>query len=360
MASREHASGSMGIGREPCCGGAINAVDPTRGPRAQRRSRDLVGLREPAAHRHGSRADLHTRRHPWRVLSFTDSPVSAARSFNWVGPAGITSFLVTRSDRPSRNHATRLPLCGGDRHSDFSILFGLLVGLGLHGLMQLRARGVSAIFSCAPPYSSCPSQPPLGRQWPSSGRCCFIPISGLVNSMPGRRWHRRGGPRCVCRTRGLVTTYTLAVIGIWQTIGYNMVLSPSPVCLCDPAGISYVRRRSGWRRAVAGSGDFVDRWGLGPMPRADDPCVVTGRNGARAPSAFFSRPDRDAHAGGEGRPSPSDVLVYSIYREGFLGLLQRRGYFDAAITNWCPSSRCVVFFQPFVKFRFMESRVHYR
>ena len=165
------------------------------------------------------------------------------------------------------------------------------------------------------------------------------PTIGLVNTvlgslgLPGPDW---------LSDRGLVL-YVLAAIGIWQTVGYNMVLflaglAAIPHYLYEAAEVDGADRP--WERF------WTVTW---PMlgPTTLFVAVITATQAFRVfeTVATLTR----------GGPAfASDTLVYALYREGFV-------YFKAGYA----SAITMVFFAfvlilTLVQFRVLERRVHYR
>ncbi len=165
------------------------------------------------------------------------------------------------------------------------------------------------------------------------------PSIGLLNA----GLTRFGLPRQdLLSDRGLVI-YTLAAIGIWQTIGYNMVLflaglSAIPQHLYEAAEIDGADRP--WERF------WTVTW---PMlgPTTLFVAVITATQAFRVFETVATLTD--------GGPAfASDTLVYAIYREGFV-------YFKAGYA----SAITMVFFAfvlalTLLQFRILERRVHYR
>ena len=165
------------------------------------------------------------------------------------------------------------------------------------------------------------------------------PSIGLVNQtlgglgLPAPDW---------LSDRGLVI-YTLAAIGIWQSVGYNMVLflaglAAIPPDLYEAAEVDGATK--GWERF------WTVTW---PMlgPTTLFVAVITATQAFRVfeTVATLTR----------GGPAfASDTLVYALYREGF-------EYFKAGYA----SAITMVFFVVMVvltvaQFRVIERRVHYR
>jgi multiple sugar transport system permease protein len=263
------------------------------------------------------------------MLSFTDYQFGA-RSFNWVG---WDNYLVLVTDPAARRAITNTILYAAIV-IPLSILFGLLVALGLHGLTQYAPR-LSAVLRAAYFLPVAATLVAMAVVW----QMLLHPNLGLVNHMLGAAGLR--GPAWLS-DRGLVL-YTLAVIGVWQTVGYNMVLflaglAAIPRHLYDAAEVDGADR--GWERF------WTVTWPmLGPTTLFVTVVTATGAFRVFETVATLTR----------GGPAfASDVLVYAIYREGFV-------YFKAGYS----SAITMVFFAfvlafTLLKFRVMESRVHYR
>ena len=177
-------------------------------------------------------------------------------------------------------------------------------------------------------------------RWPSRGRCCCTRRSGwsipLLSraGLPGQDW---------LSDRSLVL-YTLAAIGVWQTVGYNMVLFLAGLAAIPP---HLLRRGRGRRRdprlGAVLDGDLADA-GADHAVRGGDHChhVVPGvRDGGDADPR---RPGlRLRHAGLCAVP-------------GGLRLLQGRLRQRDNGSSSSPSPLVLTLAQ----FRLLERRVHYR
>lgn len=263
------------------------------------------------------------------LLSFTDYQFGA-RSFNWVG---LDNYLVLVKDPQARRAITNTIVYAAIV-IPFSIFFGLLVALGLYRVASYAPR-LSAILRAAYFLPVAATLVAMAVVW----QMLLHPNLGLVNHLLALIDIR--GPSWLS-DRGLVL-YTLAIIGIWQTVGYNMVLflaglAAIPPQLYDAAEIDGADR--GWERF------WTVTWPmLGPTTLFVVVVTATGAFRVFETVATLTR----------GGPAfASDVLVYAIYREGFV-------YFKAGYS----SAITMVFFAfvllfTLAKFRFMESRVHYR
>ncbi|MEQ8401568.1 MAG: sugar ABC transporter permease [Roseitalea porphyridii] len=263
------------------------------------------------------------------VLSFTDYQFGAP-TLNWIGLENyVTLFTDPLGCRAVTNTLIYVAIV-----VPFSILLALLVAVGLHDLTR-RAPLLSSILRASYFLPVAATLVAMAIVW----QMLLHPTLGLFNNvlavvgLPGRNW---------LSDRGLVL-YTLAVIGIWQTVGYNMVLflaglAAIPQHLYDAAEVDGAGR--GWDRF------WTVTW---PMlgPTTLFVTVVTATNAFRVFETV-------ATLTSGGPAFASDVLVYAMYREGFV-------YFKAGYS----SAITMVFFVvvlvfTLLKFRVLERRVHYR
>ena len=263
------------------------------------------------------------------VLSFTDYQFGA-RSFRWVGFANYTDLLTNAQARRAITNtllyaAVVIPV---------SIALGLVVALGLHRLAADWPRA-AAILRAVYFLPVAATLVAMAVVW----QMLLHPSIGLVNQtlaaagVAGPAW---------LSDRGLVL-WTLAAIGVWQTVGYNMVLflaglAAIPTDLYDAA------------ETDGAGGDWDRFWTvtwpmLGPTTLFVTVITATGAFRVFETVATLT----------QGGPAfASDVLVYAMYREGFV-------YFKAGYS----SAITMVFFAlvlavTLLKFRVLESRVHYR
>lgn len=262
-------------------------------------------------------------------LSFTDYQFGA-RTFAWVG---LDNYARLLGDRIGRRAVTNTLLYAAIV-MPASMLLALLVALGLHHV----ARWCSPLATTLRTVYFLPVAATLvamATVW----QMLLHPNLGLVNQalavigIPGQSW---------LSDRGLVL-YTLAAIGVWETVGYNMVLflaglSAIPEHLYDAAAVDGADR--GWERF------WTVTWPLlGPTTLFV--LVITATRSFRVfeTVATLTR----------GGPAfASDTLVYAMYREGFV-------YFKAGYS----SAITVVFFAfmlilTLLQVRIVERRVHYR
>lgn len=263
------------------------------------------------------------------VLSFTDYQFGAL-TFRWVG---LDNYVTLFTDPIGRRAVTNTLLYVAIV-IPFSIGLALLVAIGLREVARY-APPVAAVLRTAyfMPVAATLVAMALVFQM------LLHPNLGLVNNMLAAAGI--DGPAWLS-DRSLVLV-TLAAIGIWQTIGYNMVLflaglSAIPETLYDAADVDGAGRP--WERF------WTVTW---PMlgPTTLFVAVVTATQSFRVfeTVATLTR----------GGPAfASDTLVYAMYREGFV-------YFKAGYA----SAITMVFFAfvlalTLLQFRILEKRVHYR
>jgi multiple sugar transport system permease protein len=263
------------------------------------------------------------------VLAFTDYQFGA-RSANWTG---IDNFSALFGSRLGRNAlintlvyaAIVIPMSAG---------LGLLVALVLHGLSTHLPR-VSNVLRAVYFLPVAATLVAMAVSW----QMLMHPSLGLLN-----QWMTLVGLKPVqwLSDRDLVL-YSLAVIGVWQSVGYNMVLflaglSAIPSTLYDAAEIDGAE--GGWSRF------WTVTW---PMlgPTTMFVLIVTAANAFRVFETVATMT--------KGGPAfASDTIVYSLYREGFV-------YFKAGYA----SAITVVFFLALLaltalQIAIVERRVHYR
>jgi multiple sugar transport system permease protein len=263
------------------------------------------------------------------ALSFTDYQFGA-RSFRWIG---LDNYVTLFTDPIGRRAVTNT-LIYVAVVIPFSIGLALLVAIALHE-MATWSRTLSAVLRAAYFLPVAATLVAMALAW----QMLLHPSIGLLNAVLSTF----GFPRQdLLSDRGLVL-YTLAAIGIWQTIGYNMVLflaglAAIPQHLYDAAAVDGAERP--WERF------WTVTW---PMlgPTTLFVAVITATQAFRVFETVATLTD--------GGPAfASDTLVYALYREGFV-------YFKAGYA----SAITMVFFVfvlalTLAQFRILERRVHYR
>ncbi|KAA3631865.1 MAG: sugar ABC transporter permease [Proteobacteria bacterium] len=263
------------------------------------------------------------------VLSFTDYQFGA-RTLNFIGLENYRTLLTD----PIGRRAITNTLLYVSIVIPFSMILALLVAIGLHG-MASWAPVLNRVLRAAYFLPVAATLVAMAIAW----KMLWHPSSGLINNvlntsgLPGQAW---------LDERGLVL-YTLAAIGVWQTVGYNMVLflaglSAIPGHLYEAAAIDGADKQ--WERF------WTVTW---PMlgPTTLFVLVVTATNAFRVFETVATLT--------KGGPAfASDTLVYALYREGFV-------YFKAGYA----SAITIVFFVfvlvlTLLQFGLLERRVHYR
>lgn len=263
------------------------------------------------------------------VLAFTDYQVGA-RSFEWIGLENFGELFGSRLGRMALVNT----LVYAGIVIPLSVGFGLLVALGLFRLAITWPRA-AAILQTVYFLPVAATLVAMSVAWQMLLHPTLGPMNGWLSSLgvPPQRW---------LSDRDLVL-YTLALIGVWQTVGYNMVLflaglaAISPV-LYDAAAVDGAPR--GWSRF------WLVTW---PMlgPTTLFVLIVTAANAFRVFETVATIT--------QGGPAfASDTIVYALYREGFV-------YFKAGYA----SAITVVFFAALLiltaaQLLLVERRVHYR
>jgi multiple sugar transport system permease protein len=263
------------------------------------------------------------------VLAFTDYQVGA-RSAEWVGADNFAKLFGSRLGR----NALINTLIYASIVIPASVGLGLLVAIGLHGLV-VRLPRISAVLRTVYFLPVAATLVAMAVSW----QMLLHPSLGLVNA-----WMSLLGfsPQQWLSDRGLVL-YTLAGIGVWQSVGYNMVLflaglAAIPSTLYDAAEVDGAE--DSWTRF------WTVTW---PMlgPTTLFVLIVTAANAFRVFETVATMT--------QGGPAfASDTIVYALYREGFV-------YFKAGYA----SAITVVFFLALLvltalQLVLVERRVHYR
>ncbi|WP_375592751.1 sugar ABC transporter permease [Algihabitans albus] len=259
------------------------------------------------------------------VLSITDWQFGA-RSFDWIG---LENFAEIASDENGRKAVINTLIYVG-------VVMPASVALGLLAALGVQASGVGRGFFRAAMFLPVASTlVAMATVW----QMLLHPSLGLVNSLLGTIG--LAGPDWLS-DRELVL-FTLAGIGIWETVGYNMVLFL--------AGLAAIPEDLYQAAEVDGAGKPWERFWTVTWPLLG-PTVLFVVTITAIRSFRVFETVATLTAGGPGYAS--DVLVYALYREGFEYF--RAGY-SAALT--------VVFLVftvslTLVKFRLLDRWVFYR
>lgn len=263
------------------------------------------------------------------VLAFTDYQFGA-RAANWVG---LENFSDLFGSKLGRNAIFNTLIYAGIVIPT-SVGLGLVVALGLHSVSKSLPRIANALKAIyfLPVAATLVA---MAVSW----QMLMHPSLGLFN-----HWAVALGfsPVEWLSNRDIVI-YSLAGIGVWQSVGYNMVLflaglAAIPDSLYDAAEVDGAS--SGWSRF------WLVTW---PMlgPTTLFVLIVTAATAFRVFETVATMTN--------GGPAfASDTIVYSLYREGFV-------YFKAGYA----SAITVVFFLALllltaIQLVLVERRVHYR
>ena len=259
------------------------------------------------------------------VISFTDWTLGAP-TLRWIG---LDNYAAILDDRAGRAAVINTLIYVG-------VVMPASVGLGLLAALGVRAQPFGQSFFRAAYFLPVASTfVAMAIVWQMLLHPSLGPVNaalGLVG-LPGPDW---------LSDRGLVL-YTLALIGVWETVGYNMVLflaglSAIPRHLYDAAEVDGAR--SAWSRF------WTVTW---PMlgPTLLFVVTITAIRSFRVFESVAALTD-----GGPGHAS--EVLVFALYREGF-------EYFRA---GYAGALTMVFFFfiltLTLVQVRLLDRRVHYR
>jgi multiple sugar transport system permease protein len=263
------------------------------------------------------------------ILAFTDYQFGA-RTANWVG---LENFSDLFGSKQGRNAILNTLIYTGIV-IPMSVGLGLMVALGLHSVSKKLPRFSNALKAIyfLPVAATLVA---MAVSW----QMLMHPTLGLLN-----HWAVAMGfsPVQWLNNRDIVI-YSLAGIGVWQSVGYNMVLflaglAAIPDSLYDASEVDGAS--SGWSRF------WLVTWPmLGPTT-----LFVLIISAATAFRVF----ETVATMTGGGPAFASDTIVYSLYREGFV-------YFKAGYA----SAITVVFFLALllltaIQLVLVERRVHYR
>lgn len=263
------------------------------------------------------------------VLAFTDYQFGA-KSANWIGIENFRDLFVSRLGRKAIFNtliyaAIVIPV---------SVGLGLLVAIALHRVSRTLPR-IANLLKAVYFLPVAATLVAMAVSW----QMLMHPTLGLFNA-----WLSEFGiaPQSWLTDRGIVL-YSLAAIGVWQAVGYNMVLflaglSAIPDTLYDAAEVDGAT--GGWTRF------WLVTW---PMlgPTTLFVLIVTAANAFRVFETV-------ATLTGGGPAFASDTIVYALYREGFV-------YFKAGYA----SAITVVFFVALLlltalQIAVIERKVHYR
>lgn len=166
----------------------------------------------------------------------------------------------------------------------------------------------------------------------------FHPTIGPINAMlamvglPGPNWLGSAG----------TVLYSLSIIGVWQSVGFNMVLFL--------AGLTAIPRELYAAAEVDGARSAIDRFRLVTWPMlAPTTLFVTTISIINAVKVFETV--QTLTEGGPNRAS--EVLLFTIYHEGFVYL--HVGYASAMTVVFL----VILMVLTFLQYNVLDKRVHY-
>ncbi|QRV25630.1 carbohydrate ABC transporter permease [Marinomonas foliarum] len=263
------------------------------------------------------------------VLSFTDYQFGA-KTFNW---SWLDNYIKLFSSSIGRRAITNT-LIYVAVVIPFSVGFGLLVAMGLFrmGSWAPRFSNVLKTVYFLPIASTLVA---MSVAW----QMLLHPSLGLINQVLVAFGAE---PHNWLSDRGLVL-YTLSMIGVWSSVGYNMILFL--------AGLAAIPSELYDAAEVDGAGSSWSRFWTVTWPMLGPTTlfvmVITATNAFRVFETVATMT--------RGGPAfASDTLVYALYREGFV-------YFKAGYA----SAITMVFFAfllmlTLLQFWVIEKRVHYK
>lgn len=263
------------------------------------------------------------------VLSFTDYQFGAS-TLNW---SGLENYIKLFSSTLGRRAVTNTLLYVAIV-IPFSVGLGLLVATGLYRMATWAPR-LSNVMKTIYFLPVAATLVAMSVAW----QMVLHPSLGIVNQtlvsvgLQPQNW---------LSDRGLVL-YTLAMIGVWQSVGYNMILFL--------AGLAAIPSELYDAAEVDGAGGAWSRFWTVTWPMLGPTTlfvmVVTATNAFRVFETVATMT--------KGGPAfASDTLVYALYREGFVYF--KAGYASAITMVFFAFLLALTLFQ----FRVVEKRVHYR
>ncbi|MFV2091764.1 MAG: carbohydrate ABC transporter permease [Hyphomicrobiales bacterium] len=263
------------------------------------------------------------------VLSFTDYLFGAA-TFNWVGFDNYTTLFTDKVGR----RAVVNTLLYVALVMPFSIVLSLMAAVGIQSVGRW-STGMANFLRTAYFMPVAATLVAMAIVW----QMLLHPSLGLVNQvlalagLPGQEW---------LSDRGLVM-FTLAVIGIWETVGYNLILFL--------AGLAIIPQHLYDAAEIDGAGRSWEKFWTVTWPMLGPTTlfvlVVTATRSFRVFETVATLTN-----GGPG--FASDVLVFAMYREGFV-------YFKAGYSG---AITMVFFFfiltLTLTQLRIVERKVHYQ
>jgi multiple sugar transport system permease protein len=257
-------------------------------------------------------------------LGFTDFELGYNK-FRFVGFENYAHLLNDRGFRKSLwNTSVYTAIV-----APVSLLLGLGVALLIEGETVARSFFRTAYFL---PVASLIVA--MATVW----QYLFHPTIGPINALlaligiPGPNWLGASG----------TVLYSLSIIGIWQSVGFNMVLFL--------AGLTAIPRELYAAAKVDGARSALDRFRLVTWPMLGPTTLfVTTISIINAVKVFETV--KTLTDGGPNKAS--EVLLFTIYQEGFVYL--RVGYASAMTVVFL----AILVVLMFVQYRVLDRQVHY-
>jgi multiple sugar transport system permease protein len=257
-------------------------------------------------------------------LSFTDFELGYS-GFKFVGMENYTELLTDRTFRQSLWNTTV--------YTAIVAPVSIFMALGL--AMLIEAEGIGRSFFRTAYFLPVASLlVAMATVW----QYLFHPTIGPVNQflallgLPGPNWLGSAG----------TVLYSLSIIGVWQSVGFNLVLFL--------AGLTAIPRELYSAAEVDGAKSAFDRFRLVTWPMLGPTTLfVTTISIINAVKVFETVKTLT-----EGGPNKSsEVLLFTIYQEGFVYL--RVGYASALTVVFL----AILVVLTFIQYRVQDKQVHY-
>ncbi len=258
------------------------------------------------------------------LLGFTDFELGTGK-FRFVGFENYADLINDRAFRKALWNTT----CYTAIVAPVSIVLGLVVALMIES--ETTARSFFRTVYFLPVASLIVA---MATVW----QYLFHPTIGPINSLlalvgiPGPNWLAASS----------TVLYSLSIIGVWQSVGFNMVLFL--------AGLTAIPRELYAAAEVDGARSAFDRFRLVTWPMLGPTTLfVTTISIINSVKVFET-----VQTLTQGGPNhASEVLLFSIYQEGFVYL--RVGYASAMTVVFL----AILMVLTFLQYNVLDRRVHY-
>ncbi|AJD46184.1 sugar ABC transporter permease [Rhizobium sp. SEMIA 4085] len=258
------------------------------------------------------------------ILGFTDFELGYG-TFRFVGLENYADLITDRTFRRSLwNTAVYTAIV-----APVSICLGLAIAMLIESETAARSFFRTAYFL---PVASLIVA--MATVWQYMFHPTIGPLNGLLSlvGLSGPNWLGSSG----------TVLYSLSIIGVWQSVGFNMVLFL--------AGLTAIPRELYAAAEVDGARSAVDRFFLVTWPMLGPTTLfVITISITNAVKVFETVKTLT-----EGGPNKaSEVLLFTIYQEGFVYL--RVGYASAMTVVFL----AILVVLMFLQYRLLDRRVHY-